>query len=605
MPPTSKKTSPAEALVKYPKVVVGLAGIEIPPSDQTVTLTLAQDLLGYSELDEKDSGDYLMQFDDGVKIRADNNSKNRPLDEAHVRKLAQDLLNGHWRFNGETIVIGDRGQVLSGQHRLLALILAVRLWKADAHYREVWPEEPVLRSLVVYGVSEDKEVTRTLDNVKTRTLADVIFSDNELFAKSSTSERKLLAATVEYSLKQVWHRTGRKADAYAPIRTHSEALEFVEAHPKLLRMVKHIVEEDSGEEGFIKKLVPRGTAAGLGYLMAASNSDPKDYDGTEKSLDMSNWDKAADFWVKFAQGIEKGFKLLRTAIRDMSSMDGDGKAPSFIRDAMIVKAWLCFSSGKELTKTNLGYEYAEFFTADKSSKYTRMIQCGLEYYPKTPPNNDVNEWLANRELIEVMPSVGGIDLGDPEEAQREKREAEKEAAKLEKERQKALAKEQLEKEQKSKEINEVLSTIRKDHPEKLLVWEQSGEGAGSYKIWGSDAIRAEKILGRNPEESEKVAGMTRITIKKEEVSGAFAAFKKAKIPVGVCGWQGEEKGYGYLGLYTPGGYIPESESSDPATPLPPVASKKPIPKTPTESKAEPAKKTTPASKGKVLKGGIK
>jgi len=70
--------------------------------------------------------DYLLKDGKGRKVRCHRNSKNRPFDELHCRKLAQDILQGKWEFNCETIIISRVGEVHSGQHRLIALVLAAR-----------------------------------------------------------------------------------------------------------------------------------------------------------------------------------------------------------------------------------------------------------------------------------------------------------------------------------------------------------------------------------------------------------------------------------------------------------------------------------------------
>ena len=52
------------------------------------------------------------------------NKLNRPLSQPHVDRIAKQIKEGKWRFNGDTIKIADNGDVLDGQHRLWACILA-------------------------------------------------------------------------------------------------------------------------------------------------------------------------------------------------------------------------------------------------------------------------------------------------------------------------------------------------------------------------------------------------------------------------------------------------------------------------------------------------
>lgn len=47
---------------------------------------------------------------------------NRPLSKARVRALIDDLRNGRWRTNGESIIFDSNLQLLDGQHRLMAVV---------------------------------------------------------------------------------------------------------------------------------------------------------------------------------------------------------------------------------------------------------------------------------------------------------------------------------------------------------------------------------------------------------------------------------------------------------------------------------------------------
>lgn len=52
------------------------------------------------------------------------NDNNRKLNMGVVKKYAEDIKNGNWRLNGETIVISRHGTLKNGQHRLNAIVLA-------------------------------------------------------------------------------------------------------------------------------------------------------------------------------------------------------------------------------------------------------------------------------------------------------------------------------------------------------------------------------------------------------------------------------------------------------------------------------------------------
>lgn len=87
----------------------------------------------------------------------EHNSLNRPLSQAHVERIASQILHGKWRFNGDTIKIAEGGDILDGQHRLWAIIEA---------------KAPV-ETMVVTGISPD--AFATIDTIrKPRSLGDTV-----------------------------------------------------------------------------------------------------------------------------------------------------------------------------------------------------------------------------------------------------------------------------------------------------------------------------------------------------------------------------------------------------------------------------------------------
>lgn len=56
----------------------------------------------------------------------EHNTLNRPLKDVHVQRIARQIIEGKWKFNGDTIKVADTGDVLDGQHRLWAVIEAKR-----------------------------------------------------------------------------------------------------------------------------------------------------------------------------------------------------------------------------------------------------------------------------------------------------------------------------------------------------------------------------------------------------------------------------------------------------------------------------------------------
>ena len=410
----------ASTTVVHPEVVVELRDAANP-----ITVEMAKHLLGWVEEEpQTDSspgtkfGDaYLLTDEAGHKVRCLNNTRNRPFEEGWSKKLAQDILNRHWMFNGEAIIIGKSGQVLSGQHRLIALVLAYQKWASDEqkyHWQEKWETEPVMHSVLVYGVDESSATTRTLDNVKPRSFADVLFTESGFFGKAKPNDRKVLARMVDYAIKLLWHRTGEKADAYSPQRTHSEGLEYLERHKKILPAVNHIFEEN--QEQAIAKYISPGTAAGAMYLMAACNTDGDVYRNadtrSERKIDLGTYEKAEEFWMLLGNGGPE-FKALRSALRPVTETGEAIVMGQEEKLAVLAKAWKAYlATGK-----------------------VRPSDCELD-----KAKNSDDELVVVDELAR---DFGGIDLGDPKahseeaEAADEPSAEEQEAVKAEAERIKA------------------------------------------------------------------------------------------------------------------------------------------------------------------------
>jgi len=348
--------------VKYPEIVVGIRRIS---TGNPVTFPEAKELLGWlvETEDNKIGHNFHLVDEQGNRVLLSNNLSNRPFQDSWSETICQDHLNGNWRLNGETIIIGRTGKVLSGQHRLVALIMSVWVWHDKespmyAQVRKVWKEEPVLECLIVYGIDEGSETTRTLDNVRPRKFSDVLFSDGKVFGKMTASNRKTLCSMTDHAIKMLWARTGAKDNGYAPYKTHTEAIKFLDRHPGILKAVKHIHDEES--ERSISKYVTLGYASAMLYMMATSGANDervKTYREaelpTEKMVGLELWDKACKFWTLLAK---KGRELqpLRDALKGLAEqgLQNDRNA----KVGLIAKAWEMYREDEPLSIDKLTLE---------------------------------------------------------------------------------------------------------------------------------------------------------------------------------------------------------------------------------------------------------
>lgn len=279
----------------------------------------------------------------GKKVRCKNNSRNRPFNMENAMEKCQEHLQGRWRLNGEALVISKHGEIISAQHRLAGYRFAVQLWRgADPtggvgqkeHWQAKWPTEPVLESYISYGVDDDEETVRTIDNVHAQTYSDTRYRQGA-YPKLTRRDRIKATRMEDHAVKLLWDRTGLKDDSFAPRRSHAEAQDFVQRHQRLEQCVTHVFEED--KDGGITSSRPTvdgktfdrgwsyltpGYAAGLMFLMASSSTDgPRTVTGQIKrwaeadpapSQDKLTWTlmkKAQQFWTDLAKSRHSGTPL--------------------------------------------------------------------------------------------------------------------------------------------------------------------------------------------------------------------------------------------------------------------------------------------------------
>jgi hypothetical protein len=316
---------------------------------EAITVAEAKEMLGWrvAATGEDFKSDFLFRDLEGNKVRLENNPTNRPFRMTLAKRYMNEVLRGKWYLNGETIILDRLGHVQSGQHRLVGLVLAEQeRQKNPRTWAEHGTTKPVtMDGVVVVGISEAKEVADSLDLGQKRSLGDVVYRRNE-FAEGETAGKsaKRLSNLLAYALRLVWLRVGGMQVSDAPNFPHSEALSFLERHPRIKECLTFIFGEDGGPEKRISKFLSLGYASGLMYLMAAAKTEP---DAEEPNFGL--WDKAAKFWTLVAYGAElaKGDPIhtLREALSRVNA--GGGKD----RDAivgMVIKSWNAYTEGEEL-----------------------------------------------------------------------------------------------------------------------------------------------------------------------------------------------------------------------------------------------------------------
>lgn len=144
----------------------------------------------------------------------ESNTLNRPLSDAHVHRIARQIIDGKWRYNGDTIKVADTGDVLDGQHRLWAVIEAKR----------------AVETIIVHGIQ--KEAFATIDTLrKPRSASDIVALSGQL------RHRKSIAMALTWLLR---YQHKCLLDYRAPNNRieNSDIEEAFRRHPQMLQAVE-------------------------------------------------------------------------------------------------------------------------------------------------------------------------------------------------------------------------------------------------------------------------------------------------------------------------------------------------------------------------------
>lgn len=456
-PATTKK--PAKPRIRKPAKKV--EGEILYPSIETVmyckghpagpiTFEVVKKLMGWQTEDSTKGSfgdDYLFVDVEGNKVRCLNNSKNRPFTLPTSEEYAQTTLCKQWAgpsgnggsINGETIIISKYGNVLSGQHRLIGVGLAKQMWfKDNNRWGELWKTEPCIDSLVVFGVDEDPETVRTLDNVRKRTLADVLYTEN-LFATAKRAEKVEMTKMLEAAMKRIWSRAGMGDDAWSPYMTHGLAVDWITKHPRLAEAVATIQEISRGDSK-LRDYLSKGFASAMLYLMGASATDGdvyhnkrKEMEASEKFVDFSMWEKAVKFWsllgaVKVKPEMQKLVFASRPVEGDTADeytgvVFGKEGGTTDQRIGTLIRAWERFKADKPIRDKDLTLFYHREFGEDG-----KLLSYNLLTFPTcggidlSKDSKEANEDEVEGEDPSTATEAEGIEQRIKAERERKERE---------------------------------------------------------------------------------------------------------------------------------------------------------------------------------------
>lgn len=390
----------------------GSITVKVYQRQEAMTVDDAMELIGWTVVEKGG----LLRDTTGQNIALEHNATNRPFRPGLSKRYLSEILRGEWYLNGETIIFDADGKCQSGQHRLVAFIMAVETWKLQkAKWVKYHKKEPTLECLIVRGISTDDKVVNSIDLGQKRTLGDIIYR-SELFgdgvslggsmegasatrSKDATNviklpdlgmkQRQRLSNILAGSARLTWLRATNKQVSDAPHFPPSEAMNFIDDHPGLLYSVAFINLLEGGDKqdgSKVSRFISLGYAAGLFYLMSASGTDPDEW--LEKgagALDFKMQKKAQEFWTKLATGTELKAADPVYILRELLPKINAGSAVG--RDEIVttvIKAFNAYADGGKVTTKDLVVK-------------KRIDENGLE------------------KIVE-MTRLGGIDVEGPEVA---------------------------------------------------------------------------------------------------------------------------------------------------------------------------------------------
>lgn len=232
-----------------------------------------------------------------------SNSNNRPMRENYANKMSEDMVAGKWKVNGEAIQISKTGQILDGQHRLKACVIANLPFK----------------SLVVFDLEDD--VYETIDIGRTRSLS------NFLHRNHKASAIRLGSVIRSVYLWKIDKLDQLKNSKYAP--TIQQHLQTLEQHPFIEESVAFVSKRSL-------TMILQASISGLLHFAACEK-------GEQKQIET--------FLERLASGIglsteEAVFHLRNNLLKQKNLSRGQNRPANIWYFAMAIKAWNLHKAGK-------------------------------------------------------------------------------------------------------------------------------------------------------------------------------------------------------------------------------------------------------------------
>lgn len=237
-----------------------------------------------------------------AKAMLDRNTKNRRIRWPTVMEYAGALLRGEWQLNGSTICVDWFGNLLNGQHRLLAIV------------------ESGVPMTVILVENLPPETQVTMDDGVNRTMSDTLGWRDE---KNCTN----LGST----LRVVWNytKTGKVVTQQHKDRaTKLQRLQFLDTHPRIREAMSF------PEFKRVTRLLTGSVASSLYYLFMHIDEDD-----------------AEDFMYRLGSGdgLQDGDAIyaLRRVL-EANALKKHSKMDTLQKSALTIKAWNAYRRGEQV-----------------------------------------------------------------------------------------------------------------------------------------------------------------------------------------------------------------------------------------------------------------
>lgn len=257
----------------------------------------------------------------------ESNFDNRSLNQYRVSKIAHDIKNEKWVFDGTPIRFNGGGNLLDGQHRLSAII------KANKH----------VKSFVFRGLESCSQ--NTIDTGKSRSVSDIMHFNGYVNTTSLSAAARLAIGYREFKgdLK-AWDKS-KESNSIST----QDILNEVNKRPLLIKATTSVLPLK-----YVKKMVGSGTPI-FCYFLFASQSSQHIADSFFQKLENGDDLSASSPILKLRNEI---------ALRDTKETNR-GQRQSVHRIAMFIKAWNAWRSQENINSVrwNPAEEYPKIMKA--------------------------------------------------------------------------------------------------------------------------------------------------------------------------------------------------------------------------------------------------